>query len=70
MIFISVDLPDPFGPDDRDLGVGIELQIDVVQTGLGAPGKVLVMFFMTKLYCAAMAALVSERLSEGISGLT
>jgi hypothetical protein len=31
----------------------------LLRTGLGAPGKVLVMFFMTKLYCAAMAALVS-----------
>jgi hypothetical protein len=27
--------------------------------GFGTPGKVLVMFFMTKLYCAAMAALFS-----------
>jgi hypothetical protein len=35
MIFIRVDLP-AVGADDPDLGVGIELQVDVVEDGLVA----------------------------------
>ena len=36
MIFISVDLPDPFAPQDADLGAGKERQINAVQNLLPA----------------------------------
>ena len=31
MIFSSVDLPEPFGAEHADLGVRVELQVDVVE---------------------------------------
>ena len=50
MIFISVDLPDAVGADDADLGVLVELQVNVVEDRLLGPGKALVRPFITKLY--------------------
>jgi hypothetical protein len=37
----------------------------LLRIGLGAPGKVLLKPFMTKLYCAAMAALALRKMSLG-----
>ena len=36
MILSSVDLPEPFGPEHADLGVGVEGQVDVLEDLLAA----------------------------------
>jgi hypothetical protein len=47
MIFISVDLPEPFGPMIAIFASGRNWSEMLLSTGLGAPGKVLVRPFIT-----------------------
>ena len=65
MIFISVDLPVPLTPMIAILVPGRNWRLILLSTGLGAPGKVFVRFFMTKLYWTAMRV---ARLGSEVSG--
>ena len=53
MIFRTVDLPEPLGPEDADLGVRIEGQVEVLEDLLGAVGLVEPGHVIDELACHA-----------------